>query len=169
MSPSAFVSYSWDSERHKEWVCALATRLRLDGVDVTLDKWDTAPGDQIPAFMEKAIRDNDFVIVVCTERYKQRSDARQGGVGYEGDIMTAEVVANRNRRKFIPVWRSGAWPDAAPSWLAGSSSPMNPTPWLSTRIFFAPCLVRGRLRHHSAALQLQYRDPVTQPWLTLTL
>jgi hypothetical protein len=40
-------------------------------------------------------------------------------VGYEGDIMTAEAMTQQNHRKFIPVWRSGAWPEAAPSWLTG--------------------------------------------------
>ena len=119
MTPSAFLSYSWDDDAHKEWVRTLAERLRADGVDVTLDRWATVPGDQLPAFMERAIRDNQFSVIVCTPRYKSRSDAREGGVGYEGDIMTAEVMTQRNNRKFIPVLRSGTWPQAAPSWLAG--------------------------------------------------
>jgi len=119
MSPSAFISYSWDDDAHKEWVRALAERLRADGVDITLDRWGAAPGDQLPAFMERAIRKNQFVVIVCTPRYKSRSDAREGGVGYEGCIMTAEAMTKHNDRKFIPVWRSGTWAEAAPSWLAG--------------------------------------------------
>ena len=116
---SAFISYSWDSEAHKLWVRELATRLRASGVDITLEQWHLAPGDQLPQFMESAVRDSDFVLVVCTPRYKARSDNRAGGVGYEGDIMTAEVMTTRNQRKFIPVLRSGAWTDAAASWLVG--------------------------------------------------
>jgi hypothetical protein len=69
--------------------------------------------------MERAIHDNEFVVIVCTPRYKARSDAREGGVGYEGDIMTGEVMTQNNHRKFIPVWRTGSWATAAPSWLAG--------------------------------------------------
>ncbi len=79
-----------------------------------------APGDQIPEFMERSIRDNDFVVIICTQRYRMRADSREGGVGYEGDIMTAEVMTGRNRRKFIPVWRSGRWEEAEPSWLGGT-------------------------------------------------
>ncbi len=116
---SAFISYSWDSEAHKLWVRELATRLRASGVDITLDQWHLAPGDQLPQFMETAVRDSDFVLVVCTPRYKARSDNRAGGVGYEGDIMTAEVMTTRNQRKFIPILRSGTWTEAAASWLAG--------------------------------------------------
>ena len=116
---SAFISYSWDNEPHCEWVRKLAERLRADGVDVSIDRWAAVPGDQLPAFMETAIRDNEFVGIICTPRYKSRSDNREGGVGYEGDIMTAEVMSSQNHRKFIPVLRSGSWPDAAPSWLLG--------------------------------------------------
>ena len=97
----------------------LAQRLRNDGVDVKLDQWEMAPGDQLTEFMERGIRDHDFVVIICTPKYRERSDSREGGVGYEGDIMTAEVMTDRNQRKFIPVWRSGTWKDASPGWLAG--------------------------------------------------
>ena len=43
-----------------------------------------------------------------------------GGVGYEESIVTGEVFTNpSNRNKSIPVLRSGAWADAAPTRLAG--------------------------------------------------
>jgi hypothetical protein len=118
--PRAFASYSWDDDTHKAWVRDLAVRLRTrDGVEVTLDQWATAPGDQLPHFMETAVRDNEFVLIVCTPRYKQKSDGRIGGVGYEGDIMTGEVLTKGNRRKFIPILRLGNSEDAIPSWLGG--------------------------------------------------
>jgi len=116
---SAFVSYSWDSDPHKEWVRSFAQRLRADGIDVTLDQWHLVPGDQLPEFMERSIRDRDYVLIVCTPRYKERSDRRTGGVGYEGDIITGAVLTNRNQRKFIPLLRSGAWEAASPTWLEG--------------------------------------------------
>jgi len=118
--PTAFVSYSWDPEPHPTWVRGLSSRLRGDGVDTTLDQWHAVPGDNLPHFMERALRENDHVLVVCTPFYKVKSDARRGGVGYEGDIMTGEAFALQNRRKFIPVLREGEWRDAAPSWLLGS-------------------------------------------------
>jgi hypothetical protein len=117
--PSAFISYAWDDESHKEWVKEFAVRLRSDGVNVTLDQWHLAPGDQLPAFMERAVRDSEFVIIVCTPRYKAKSETRSGGVGYEGDIITAEVATGQNHRKFIPILRLGEWESAAPSWLLG--------------------------------------------------
>jgi hypothetical protein len=117
--PSAFISYSWDSEVHKTWTKEFATRLRRDGVDVKLDQWETVPGDQLPAFMETAIRENDYVLIICTPKYKDKSDSRRGGVGYEGDIMTGEIFALGNHRKFIPILRDGDSTTAMPSWLTG--------------------------------------------------
>jgi hypothetical protein len=117
--PKAFISYSWDNRAHKEWVKQLATRLRADGVDVTLDHWGAAPGDQIASFMERAVRESDFVLAICTPRFKERSDGRGGGVGYEGDIITAYAFTGGDQKKFIPVLRRGSWSEAAPTWLLG--------------------------------------------------
>ena len=119
-TPTAFISYSWETDEHGAWVLSLAERLRRDGVDVKLDQWETAPGDQLAEFMESGIRENDFVLIICTPKYRERSDSREGGVGYEGNVMTAEVMGQGNERKFIPVWRSGDWKEAAPSWLVGA-------------------------------------------------
>lgn len=117
--PTAFLSYSYDSPEHKEWVLKLASRLRANGVKATLDKWEIEPGDPLPEFMERAVRENDFVLIVCTPRYKEMSDSRTGGVGYEEDVMTAEVLTERNQRKFKPLLRSGNWNESAPTWLKG--------------------------------------------------
>lgn len=119
--PRAFISYSWDSDAHRSWVRDLAARLRSDGIDVMLDQWNLDPGNGLAEFMERAVRLNDYVIIICTPRYKKRSDSRIGGVGYEGDIITAEVFTKRNQRKFIPILRRGTWQSAAPTWLVGKS------------------------------------------------
>lgn len=116
-APKVFMSYSWDGDEHRDWVRELASRLRGDGVNMTLDQWHTAPGDPLPEFMERSVRENDLVLIVCTPRYKEKSDARKGGVGYEGYIMTAEVLTKGNHRKFIPILRSGEWSQSAPSWV----------------------------------------------------
>jgi hypothetical protein len=117
--PKTFISYAWENENHKNWVRTFAERLRNDGVEVILDQWHLTLGDQLPEFMESSIRENDFVLIICTPRYKVKSDKRSGGVGYEGDIITSEVFTQGNQRKFIPILREGEWNDSAPSWLLG--------------------------------------------------
>ncbi len=118
-NPTAFISYAWESTEAQKWVKDLATKLRTDGIDVKLDQWEVVPGDQLPHFMEKSVRENDFVLIVCTLKYKEKSEKRSGGVGYEGDVMTAEVLQKSNHRKFIPIIKSGTKDTAMPSWLSG--------------------------------------------------
>jgi hypothetical protein len=118
-APRVFISYSWDGADHLKWVHDFAARLRRDGIDAVIDQWQVVLGDQLAHFMERAVRENDFVLIVCTPRYKERMDDRVGGVGYEGDIMTAEVLSQKNHRKFIPVLRDGDRLSAMPSWLSG--------------------------------------------------
>ncbi len=119
MSEQTFISYSWDDDTHKAWARALAERLRSDGVPASIDQWETVPGDQLPAFMERAVKTSNYVLIVCTPRYKEKSEKRSGGVGYEGDIITGELLLSQNHRKFIPVLRRGEWTAAAPGWLSG--------------------------------------------------
>lgn len=121
-APTAFISYSWDDGNHRQWVKTLAKRLRGHGVDIKLDQWEVVPGDKLTLFMERAVRENDFVVVICTPNYKAKSEGRKGGVGYEGDIMTAEIFGGVEARKFIPVLRSGTHKTAIPAWLSGKST-----------------------------------------------
>lgn len=119
MNPTAFITYSWDDQIHKDWVKFLATKLLGNGIKVILDVWEAIPGDQLPKFMEKSIRENDFVIIICTPNYKLKSDNRTGGVGYEGDIMTGEAFVDGQIGKFIPILKLGSPQDSLPSWLKG--------------------------------------------------
>ncbi len=57
MTPKAFISYSWTSERHQEAVRSWADRLLADGVNVVLDQYDLKEGDDKYAFMEKMVTD----------------------------------------------------------------------------------------------------------------
>lgn len=118
-NPKTFISYAWESDEIKKWVKNLAIRLRGDSVDLKLDQWEVIPGDKLTHFMEKSVRENNYVLIICTPDYKKKSENRIGGVGYEGDIMTAEVLNNSNHRKFIPILKSGNKNTAIPSWIKG--------------------------------------------------
>ncbi len=48
----------------------------------------------------------DRVVMVCSDNYLGRANAREGGVGYEGLIVTAELAANIGTKKFIPLIRN---------------------------------------------------------------
>ena len=59
-NPKVFISYSWSSSDHEKWVLNLAEKLRGDGIDVILDKWDLGVGHDKYAFMERMVTDKDI-------------------------------------------------------------------------------------------------------------
>jgi hypothetical protein len=106
-APTAFISYSWDSDEHKEWVQDLGIRLRRNGVDVRLDRWDVKPGQSLTQFMETQVTKCDFILVICTPNYCKRSTKRAGGVGYEQQIISGQLAGGIARERFIPIVREG--------------------------------------------------------------
>ena len=117
---TTFISYSRESESHKDWVESLASRLKADGVKILLDEWEVELGDEIPRFMEESPYESEFTLVICTPQYKSRCDNREGGVGYEGRIMAeATLRADGNMGKIIPILRLGDWDKSIPAFLAG--------------------------------------------------
>lgn len=117
--PKVFISYAWEGEQHRAWVRALADRLLADGIEAIVDQYDLGLGDRLPQFMEESVTSADYVLIVCTRAYKAKADARAGGVGYEGHIISNELYSKRNDRKFIPVLKGGAPAECIPAFLAG--------------------------------------------------
>lgn len=103
IAPKVFVSYSHDSEEHKNWVLQLATRLRSNGVDVILDCWNTKLGSDLAFFMEQGLSKSQRVICVCSNDYLTKSNSGKGGAGYEKQIMTAELIIDQNTDWIIPL------------------------------------------------------------------
>ena len=59
--PSVFISYSWTSQDHMEWVLQLASDLRANGSAAILDKWQLKEGQDAHAFMERMVTDKIWV------------------------------------------------------------------------------------------------------------
>ncbi|MGY4533544.1 hypothetical protein ACVW0Y_002676 [Pseudomonas sp. TE3786] len=103
--PKVFISYSWDSPEHRQWIAELAGILRSNGIDAILDQWHVRGGEDLASFMERSIREADRVLVICTEEYYQRAVERRGGVGYEHTMVTGELMRNVGTTKFVPIAR----------------------------------------------------------------
>lgn len=106
--PRVFISYSWDNDGHKDWVRYLAEKLRDSGVDARLDQWHLRPGESVTLFMEQEAVHADFVLVVCTTEYAKKSNERKGGVGYEQQIISGQMLQAISPSKFIPALRAGS-------------------------------------------------------------
>lgn len=116
--PKCFISYSWDSDSHRAWVRALATQLQDGGVFTHLDQWDVNFGADLAHYMESAVRESDYVLLVCTEKFAEKANSGAGGVGYEKTIVTGEIFSmSPMQSKFVPILRSGQPAAALPSFL----------------------------------------------------
>ena len=107
-TPIVFISYSHDSDTHRQWVLRLATDLRANGIDATLDQWDLAPGQDVVMFMQVSITESDRVLLICSDNYVAKAEAGTGGVGYERLVVTAGLVQQMDTKKFIPILRANA-------------------------------------------------------------
>lgn len=114
-----FISYSWDSDEHKEWVLNLANRIsKLPGVHVIFDGYDLKPGVDKHAFIDKAIKDANKVLIILTPNYAIKADKRKGGVGEEYSIIRSEMINfDGEQIKFIPVLKDGDREISCPSFL----------------------------------------------------
>ncbi len=104
--PKVFISYSHDSDTHKNWVLKLATDLRQHfGVDVILDQWDLRVGGDLSLFMEQGLSESSLVICICSDEYVRKANAGIGGSGYEKMILTQSLLKNTNIDYILPVVR----------------------------------------------------------------
>lgn len=117
-SVKVFISYSHDDDGHKSWVYSLACKLLENGVDTILAQWDLQFGSNLLGFMERGLANSDRVIVVCTDNYNKKANAGIGGVGYEKNILTAELYVNQDTAKFIPCIRGASGAMKTPICLA---------------------------------------------------
>lgn len=105
-APRVFISYSWDNEQHKLWCLKLAADLIKSGVEAVIDEWDIENyNDDIAFFMEGALRNCDFVLIICTDEYARRSNNREGGVGTESTIITGDFYNSEEKNKYLPIAR----------------------------------------------------------------
>ncbi len=115
-----FISYSHDSEAHREKVLALSERLRADGIKTILDQYvNGSPEQGWPRWMLDQLDAATFVLVICTETYYRRfrgheEPGKGKGVDWEGALITQELYDARSRTlKFVPVFLS----DAVADWI----------------------------------------------------
>ena len=116
--PKVFLSYSHDTDPHKDWVLSLATRLVANGVDVVLDQWDLTLGSDLPRFMETGLTTAQRVLAVCTEAYVTKANDGRGGVGYEKMILTAQLMQDISTDRIIPIVRNNAFVPPVPTFLS---------------------------------------------------
>ncbi len=106
---TVFISYSHDSDNHRERVRQLSDRLRKEGVDTEIDQYETNPPEGWPRWMLARFRNAKYVLVVCTETYCRRAMGDESpGIGRGARWESAQIIqelydADSMNVKFIPV------------------------------------------------------------------
>jgi len=114
-----FISYNHEDDAFNNWVKQLAHDLEPH-FNVIMDT--RCPlGKQWTVFMEEAIKMSDKVLLILTPDYKLKADDRNAGVGYESNIITAEIWHKGDKIKYIPIVRKGSFDEAYPTFLAGAN------------------------------------------------
>ncbi|MEW4529412.1 toll/interleukin-1 receptor domain-containing protein, partial [Maioricimonas sp. JC845] len=110
--PRVFISYSHDSDEHRTRVRELAGRLRKDGLDARLDQFEPGrPRDGWPTWCARQIELAEYVLVVCTQRYRDRFIGRggiAGGVPWEGRLINNKLYGGPTTIRFLPLLFSQA-------------------------------------------------------------
>ncbi|WP_293127020.1 tetratricopeptide repeat protein [Microcoleus sp. bin38.metabat.b11b12b14.051] len=107
--PKVFISYSHDSQEHKESVLALADRFREDGIDCNIDQYEDSPPEGWQRWMLNQVEASDYALIVCTQQYDRRFRGQEEtgkgkGVTWEGGVIIQELYdAQGKNSKFIPI------------------------------------------------------------------
>lgn len=158
-----FISYSHDSDEHKDNILKLANQLRSEGVDCNIDQYEKSPAEGWPRWMVNQVEWADFVVVVCTEQYNRRFRGKEEpgkgrGVTWEGAVISQELYdCHVKSTKFVPVVFSSRDGSFIPVMIRGFSrydlyteegyqgfyrrltnQPLNPKPPLGEKVELAP-------------------------------
>ncbi len=116
--PVVFISYSWDSPKHKEWVAKFADDLTSKGIYVLFDDY-LETGTSLTMFMEIGLERADRVLVIGTPSYKEKYISISSGAAFEGSIIRNSMFQNLGTKKFIPCLKEGDFIKSFPNLLSG--------------------------------------------------
>ena len=104
--PTVFISYCWTPPENQREVFKLVENLsRKDGITVIIDKNDLHAGQDNHHFMEQSIKNKEInkVLVICNKDYMEKANNRQGGAGYEAEIILSEIQSKPLQTRVIPI------------------------------------------------------------------
>lgn len=161
--PKVFISYSHDSPEHVARVLKLSDALCNWGIDCHIDQYELAPANWL-SWMEHHIKNSEFVLIVCTEKYCNRFEGREtrpSGVGWEGGVISTQLYQRQKYEtaKFIPIVFSQEEDEHIPELLRATHrhyinieklDPKNPTSDLTTERLYRhlakmPIVVKPRV------------------------
>jgi hypothetical protein len=103
-NPRVFISYCQKDKKIEAWTTNIAAKLRQNGVDAILDKFNLKPGMDLPQWMTNEIIKAQKVLLICDKNYADRADIRKAGVGWETMIIQGDMlIQGENSSKYIAI------------------------------------------------------------------
>ncbi|MFC6652315.1 toll/interleukin-1 receptor domain-containing protein [Paenibacillus rhizoplanae] len=103
-----FISYSHDSDEHKNKVLLLSNQLREEGIDSVIDQYDENPAQGWAQWMIEMIKESDYIIAVCSDNYCTRfegneQEGRGKGGKWEGKYILQFLYEAEKNERILPV------------------------------------------------------------------
>ncbi|MEO6087089.1 MAG: SEFIR domain-containing protein [Umezawaea sp.] len=129
-APRVFITYSHDTQAHKNQVREFATFLRGEiGLDVHLDQWYDSRRLDWSAWAIDHLTNADFILVIASPEYKRRADGAappdEGrGAQFETAIIRDNLTKNLREEtaRVLPVVLPGRSVDEIPVFLNAHST-----------------------------------------------
>lgn len=110
-APRAFISYTWDSEEHKDKARKLSDLLRENGVDCNIDQYEISPPEGWTHWAINQVEESDYVLIVSTESYNLASRKAQNQKLDKNSVWQADLITTilyqkagiNAGSKFIPI------------------------------------------------------------------
>lgn len=109
--PKVFISYAHADKKLADDVLDFSNYLRFRGIDAEIDQYEEAPPQGWPLWMASQIDQADFVLILATKTYYERSkdfikDPKSGlGSKWETLHILQKVYENAfNNTKYIPIF-----------------------------------------------------------------
>ncbi len=120
-----FVSYSWEKEKPDENVMKLVDGLRKLGYEARMDVMDIQSNSTInfAQMMATNLKVAEKVIVILSEKYKEKADSFSGGVGEEYKYILNDMKTSKNKYIFASFSKSDEiiYEKILPDFLKGQS------------------------------------------------
>lgn len=108
-NPKVFISYTHDNIDHADKILSFSNKLRSEGIDAIIDQYEESPPEGWPKWMDREIKNADYVLMVCTPTYYNRvMGYEKPGVGlggiWEGSLIYQHLYNDGLiNTKFIPI------------------------------------------------------------------
>ncbi len=107
-SKKVFVTYAWEDDSHNSKIVSFVNFLRNSGFDASMDRKQSQEESSLNfnKMMLNGIQNSDKVIIVLSEKYRERANKFEGGVGDEYSLIFEDIKQSSNKYILVSFGKS---------------------------------------------------------------